>query len=156
MKRTGILAALFGAMSFLSLLGCGTPAIGTLQSITLTSGGTGGLFEVKGEGGTMQLAAIANYSSKSTKDVTNRVTYTVTPTGTDLNGVALPKPPQTLTVNSTGLLTAVPPFVCTFTSQNFLTGSYQITATFNGVTSQPVFIAVASAAGNGTGSACGP
>jgi hypothetical protein len=165
MKRTGILAALFSAISIFSSFGCGTPAVGKLQTITLTSGGNAGLFEVKGEGGTFQLAATANYSSKSTVNVTNRVTYTVTATGTDLNGLALAATPKTLTVDAAGLVTAVPPFVCSFHNAEpdptkppsyVLTGSYQITATFDAVTSQPVFVGVASAAGDGPGSACGP
>ena len=158
MKRTSILVALLAA-SLMAGLGCGDPAIGKLQTINLSTTGS----SLKGEGGTLQLSAMANYSSTTTQDVSNRVTYTATPTGTDLSGNALLAPPQTITVSATGLITAVAPFVCTFSNVGtatlpayVLTGSYSITATYKGVTSQPVFIGVASAAGNGPSAACGP
>jgi hypothetical protein len=163
-KRIGILALI--AVTALSL-GCGDPAVGKLQTITLTAASTtttGGFYNLYGEGGTLQLVATGNYSSTATKPLTNLVTYTVTSTGTDLNGAALASPPQTLTISTTGLVTAVTPFICTWedvtpsstTPSWFLTGSYKITATYNGVTSQPVYLGVASAAGNGPGDACGP
>jgi hypothetical protein len=162
-KRTGILALI--ALTMLSL-GCGDPAVGKLQTITLTASAnsTGGFYNLYGEGGTLQLSATGNYSSTASKSITNLVTYTVTETGTDLNGAALSAPPLTITVSTTGLVTAVSPFICTWedvtpsstTPSWFLTGSYEITATYNGVTSQPVYLGVASAAGNGPGDACGP
>jgi hypothetical protein len=79
----------------------------------------------------------------------------------------LPTPPQGVTINKTGLLTAVPPFVCSWHDaepnpnkdmkpQWFLTGSYQVIATYQGVTSQPVFVGGASAGGDGPSGACGP
>lgn len=166
MKVTTILAALVSTM--LLIPGCGDPAIGKLQTITLTSAGTGGLFEVKGEGGILQLRAVGIYTTKTQVDLTNKVTYSLivtpqTPPGTDVNGNPLAPPPATLQISSTGLLTAVQPFVCTFmntgtstTPAYALTGSYQVTATFSGVTSQPVFIGVASAVGDGPSGACGP
>jgi hypothetical protein len=101
---------------------------------------------------------MANYG-KTSDNVTTGVAYVVTPTGVDLNGQALSNPPQTITVNSTGMITAVPPFVCTFHNIGtsvVLTGSYQIIATFRGVASQPFFVGVASASGDGTNGACGP
>jgi hypothetical protein len=158
MKRTSTLAALIAA-TLMTGLGCGDPAIGKLQTINLSTSGTA----VKGEGGTLQLSALANYSSPKAVDVSNKVTYTATPTGTDVNGAALAAPPQTITISATGLVTAVAPFVCTFTNVGTamtpsyaLTGSYQITAAYQGVTSQPVFIGVESATGNGPSAACGP
>ncbi len=166
MKRTGILAASVAALTLFSLLGCGAPAIGHLQTITLTSSASSsGFSELKGVGGTVQLTATGNYTSGDTKDLTANVTYVITPTGADLNGFALPAPPQTMTVSSTGLATAVVPFVCTFHNAQtdstkppsyVLTGSYQIVVTFQGITSQPVFLGIASAAGDGPGAACGP
>lgn len=161
MKRKQILAAFLGAAVLLSLSGCGTSD--KMVSVTLSSDGSAGFFEIKGEGGILQLKATANYTSGKTVDVTNWSVYTATPIGTDLNFVALSAPPQTMTISPTGLLTAVQPFVCTFTNVGSsttpsyaLTGSYQITVTYKGITSQPVFIGVASATGDGPGGACGP
>ena len=164
MKRTTLLAAFACALLTFSLLGCGTT--NHLQTIKLTvasSSGTGGLFNVKGIGGSLQLVATGNYSSGQTKDLTNVVTYSVVP---DPNGMLLPAPPLTVTMSKTGMMTAVEPAVCTWhdgepdPTQNqpvwFLTGSYIVTATFQGVTSQPAFVAVASAAGDGPSGACGP
>lgn len=163
MKRTSILAILVLALMF-SQLGCGGPAIGTLKSIQLSSSST----DLQGEGGTAQLTATGNYSSNATKNLTINVAYVVTPIGTDVNSNPLQAPPNTITVSPTGLVTAVTPAVCTYeavgtssTPSWVLTGSYQIVATFEGVTSQPVYIGVASAAGsNASGNnptlACGP
>ena len=167
-KRTILLATLFVAALFILLPGCGDPAIGTLQSITLTASTTG-TTEVKGEGGTLQLVATGNYTSKGTKNLSGNVTYVATPLGTDETGGSLPSTsasnPQTISVSPTGLVTAVAPFVCTFTNAGtvakpswVLTGSYEVVATFGTVSSQPVYVAVASAAGSGSndGGACGP
>ncbi len=164
-NRKTIFAALACALLAFSMLGCGTT--NHLQTITLTSSGTGGLFNVVGEGGTLQLQATGNYTSGKTFNLTNEVTYqiSVTPGSTDAYGFALgdpnATPPQTLQLNKTGLLTAVTPFDCTWvdtaqvttTNQNpspnwFLQGSYTITASFDGIVSQPVYVGVASAAGS--------
>jgi hypothetical protein len=160
-KRKQILAAFLGAAVLLSLSGCGTSD--KMTSVTLSSAGSGGFFEVKGEGGLLQLVATANYTSGKTVVVTTWTTYTVQPIGTDLTGAILPPPPQNITISPTALLTAVQPFVCTFhnagtptTPSYVLTGSYQITGTYKGITSQPVFIGVASQSGDGPGGACGP
>ena len=67
-----------------------------------------------------------------------------------------------VTVSSTGLVTAVVPFVCSWTNVGGstpayqLTGSYKIVASFQGVTSQPVYVGVASQGGDGPSGACGP
>jgi hypothetical protein len=163
-KRTSILVALVSAGLLIISLGCGQPA--KLKTITLTgsAGSSGGFYDVKGAGGTLQLTATGNYNNNATENLTDRVTYTATPTGTDLSGFALPAPPQDLTVSSTGLVTAVTPFVCTYhnagtdTKPSYvLFGSYQIVATSsNGTVSQPIFIGVASEAGDGPSGACGP
>lgn len=163
MKRTSILAALLLAL-FFSQLGCGGPAIGDLKTLQISAGST----NLVGEGGTLQLSVVGRYSSGDTKDLSNAVTYVVTPQGTDANGTALAAPPQTITVSTTGLVTAVAPFVCTWvdvgtstTASWALSGSYQIVGTFHGISSQPIFISVAAAVGSNSGGnnpnlACGP
>jgi hypothetical protein len=155
-KRTTFLTAFASLLALVSLLGCATT--NKLQSIDLTANGTSGTVEVKGAGGTLQLLAIGNYSNGSARDLTGRVTYTltVTPGSVDVSGAPLPAPPADLTVNATGQLTAVAPFVCTFDASNMITGSYTVVVSLNGMSSQPMYIPVASAAGNGAGGACGP
>jgi hypothetical protein len=162
-KRTTLFAAFACALLTFSLLGCGTTNhLQTIQLTTASSSATGGLFNVKGIGGTLQLVATGSYSSGQHKDLTSVVTYTVVP---DPNGIALAKPPETVTMSKTGLMTAVEPAACTWhddepdltkTPSWVLTGSYIVTATFQGVTSQQAFVAVASLAGDGPGGACGP
>ena len=162
-KGTKILAALTAVLLF-SLLGCGGPAIGNLKTIMLTSTPSTNLV---GEGGVIQLQAIGVYSTGARKDLTNRVTFTTTiaANSTDDTGAPLATPPQTILINSTGMITAVAPFVCTWidttpassTPAWAITGSYQIVATFGSATSQPLFVTVASAvsATNPAGK-CGP
>ena len=162
MKRISILVGLIAAMAF-SLSSCGgTPAIGNLRSITLSSTGRANLV---GAGGMVQLHALGVYSTGNSQDITRRVTFAVLPTGTDDLGNPLPAPPNTMTLNPTGLATAVAPFVCSWIDTNpaatppawAISGSYQVTATYGGITSQPVFITVASAVGNtDPKGACGP
>lgn len=162
--RKHIAIALSMAFAFLGLLGCGTT--NHLQTITLSTSGSSGLFNLKGEGNTLQLLATGNYSSGQTHDLTNVVTYAVTPVGTDYVNVPLPAPPLTMSASKTGLLAATPPFACSWTdlepdkTQNkpawFLKGSYQVIATFQGISSQPIFVAIASHSGDGPNSACGP
>jgi len=135
-----------------------------LESITITAPAT----ELVGEGGTLQLTATGNYSYGPSNDLTQKVTYTITPDGTDVNSIPLPDPPADITISPTGMLTAVDPFVCTFAPGNttgtsvtswVLTGSYKIVATYNGVSSQPFYVGMASAAGESGAPAngeCGP
>ena len=153
-KRTIFMAALASALSLLSF-GCG--GTNHLQSITLTSTGT----TLTGIGGTVQLTAKGISSNGSTSDISRKVKYTVTPTGTDYLGNPLPAPPQTVNFNATGQITAVAPAACSFTyvagttpPVYFLSGSYQVVATMDGVTSLPLFIAVASSSGGGPNKAC--
>ena len=169
MKRKSLISALGFVLLAISLLGCG--GSNKLQTITLTIGGQGGLFNVKGEGGTLQLKATGNYSNSKTHDLTNVVTYTIVPNGDYLlsDGVSvapLLDPPLSITLSKTGLATAVDPFVCTWENLESdpvkapkwaLVGSYKVTAAFDGIVSQPAYIAVASAVvgGNNNG-ACGP
>jgi hypothetical protein len=160
-NRKTFITALGCALLATSLLGCG--GSNKLQSITLTIGGQGGTVNLKGIGGTLQFKATGNYSSTKTHDLTNVATYTVIP---DPNGVPLDPPPLTVTLSPTGLMTAVEPAVCTWHDgepnvaddkpQWSITGSYIVTVTYQGITSQPMFIPVASATGDGPGGACGP
>ena len=159
MNRKTLFTALACALLALSLLGCGTT--NHLQSITLTPSG-GGLFNVKGIGGTLQLVATGNYSSGQTHDLTNVVAYSITP---DPSGIALPTPPLTITMSPTGMMTAVEPAVCTWHDTQtdttkpptwVVTGSYIVTASFQGITSQQAFVTVASAAGDAPDGSCGP
>lgn len=163
MKGTKILAAMAAVLAIM-LPGCGAPAIGDLKTITISASPSTNL---KGEGGTIQLSAVGVYSTGQQQNLSNRVTYTITASaGSTLDdGVTpLPTPPQTILLNSTGLATAVAPFVCTWTDTNpggttaswAVSGSYQVVATFGSVTSQPLFVTVASATGNGPAGACGP
>lgn len=164
MKRTIFLAVLTTALTILGLAGCGQT--NKLQSITLSAGGNSGLFNLKGEGGTVQIVATGNYSNGKTRDLSNVVIYTVTPDGVDFFGAPLPAPPQTVTMSPTGLMTAVDPFDCTWVNQETdttkppiwaLTGSYKVTAAFGGITSQPAYVGVASAVAGGVNNgACGP
>ncbi len=159
-NRQTLFATSACALLVFSMLGCGTT--NHLRTITLTVAGTTGTVELKGWGGTLQLVATGNYSSGNTKDLSNVVTYTVTPDGTDADGVPLQAPPQTVTFNTTGLLTAVDPPVCTFENLGTpakpawaLSGGYKVVASFQGVQSQPMFVAVASAVQAGQ-TQCGP
>ena len=158
--RKALIAVL--VLSLAVSLGCGGAAIGTLKTITLSATPSTNL---QGTGGTVQLHAIGVYSTSDTRDLTTKVTYTVTPTGSDDTGAPLLAPPSTMTLNVTGLATAVQPFVCTWVDTSggasqpawAVSGSYQVVATFKGITSQPVFISVASAASSTSASGqCGP
>lgn len=161
-NRKNLFAALACALLAFSMLGCNAfQTTNHLRSITLMPSG-GGLFNLKGIGGTLQLVATGTYSSGQTKDLTNVVTYTVTP---DPNGMALPTPPLTVTMSPTGLMTAVEPAVCTWHDTQtdatkpptwVITGSYIVTASIQGITSQQAFVTVASAAGDAPDGSCGP
>lgn len=149
---------------------CGTSD--KIASVTISAAGQTGTVNLVGLGGTMQLQVLANYTSGKFIDETNYATYTVTSEGyyTDWNtNVQYPMPasPLTVTINNTGLVTAVDPAVCswisavpdnTATTGWAYTGWYEITATYRGFTSQPIDIPLASAA-NGQpteGGQCGP
>jgi hypothetical protein len=144
-------------IAFLSLLAiCFTSCGSTdnLRTIQLTTPST----DLMGIGATAQLQAQGTYAYGPNRDLTNQVTYTVI-VDPNNNGTVgfpgtLPTPPNTITISTTGLVTAVEPAVCTFndvgtatTPAWVLTGDYEITATYRGVTSQPVYIGIASAAG---------
>lgn len=183
MKCKHILAALGCALLALSMVGCGAfkGQTSNLTSITLTAsevngqppGSQNGFFTLLGNGGTIQLQAIGEYSGGSTKDITHTVTYNVAVDpqySQDAFGFALlppcqppscPAPAQppytsgTVEYSSTGLLTAVEPATCTWvdvgpvgTPAWFYVGDYVVTVTYQGVTSNPIYIPVASSAGD--------
>ena len=165
MKRTKILATLLGLISLLTS-SCGSGDKVASVSVKVVGAGTGTI-NLAGLGGTLQLQVLANYTSGKWIDETNYATYTVTPEGFDDNtGAALPAPPLTLTINPTGMITAVDPAVCTWFSTTSdpstpgwaYVGDYKIVATYRGFTSNPVFIPLASAASNQPGlkGQCGP
>ena len=183
MKRTTFFAAFACALLMFSLLGCGAVKGTTnhLQSITLGASlvngvkptGQAGFFSLQGNGGTIQLQAIGNYSDQKTQDLTSVVTYTVIVdpiNNVDAFGnTLLPpcQPPQcpipstppytsgTVEYDHTGLITAIDPATCTWIDTStdptkpawFYVGAYTATATFQGITSQPVYIPVASSGG---------
>jgi hypothetical protein len=146
-----------------------------------------GIVTLSGNGGTIQLQAIGTFTDSKTKDFSNRVTYTVmVDPAANLDGsggVLLPPcqapncpvpsaPPYTsgtVEFSPTGLITAVEPAECTWVNSapNTSTtpawsyvGDYVVTASFEGVTSQPFYIPIASAAGvvspSNTSGNCGP
>ena len=162
MKRTIFLTGLVSLLA-ICLSSCGSNSLRTIQ---LTAPST----ELQGIGGTIQLQAQGTYAYGPNRDLTDLVTYTVVvnaaPNNVDVNGFPLPTPPSTIKINSTGLITGVNPAVCSYqdvgtttTPAWALTGTYMVTATYRGVTSQPVFIGVASAIGSllpPALGACGP
>jgi hypothetical protein len=160
-NHKNLLAALVSGLLVFSMLGCNAlQTTNHLRSIQLTP--SGGLYNLVGIGGTLQLVATGTYSSGQTKDLTNMVTYTVIP---DPSGMPLPAPPSTVTMSPTGLMTAVEPAVCTWHDTQtdatkpptwVIAGSYIVTASFQGITSQQIFVTVASATGDAPDGSCGP
>lgn len=183
MKRTSVLTLSIAAIALLTIAttallttSCGTSDY--LQSVTLTSNGAsaGGFFNLAGVDGTIQLVATANYHSGKGVNVTNSVTWTVVPEGTDDNGNALPAyGPNTVPISPTGLMTGIVP-ICTWTDAITTsgcasgetscpanppvweyTGYYQVTATYRNLTSQPVGVGVGVAVSkNSPVGGCGP
>jgi len=173
-RRINVFAALACAFLVFSLLGCGTTD--HLQSIQLSSSNTvetaPGTLDLDGEGAQLQLYTWGNYSNGKNQilngtDVEYQIV--VTPDSVDQFGDPLPTPPQTIQLTASGQLTAVQPFICTWVNTAggtatqpawALSGSYMVTSTTQGMTSAPVYVAVASQAGqystsNPTGE-CGP
>ncbi|MGD0213661.1 MAG: hypothetical protein ABSB87_10545 [Terriglobales bacterium] len=129
--------------------------------------------------GPVQLYTWGNYSNGKSKLLTGEgVVYQIVPDPDTFQAVnpgdgslyPLAAPPETMELSVTGLLTAVDPSACswfngasgTASSPDWsMTGAYLVTATYSGLTTPPVYVAVASAPGvfnansNPTG-ACGP
>jgi hypothetical protein len=180
-NRKTLFAALACALLVFSMLGCGTT--NKLKSIQLNAtfiNGVAptlqnGVYSFQGNGGTIQLQAIATYSGGKTQDLTKVVTYNVIvdpAASVDAFGNPLVPPCQTpcqiagqgtVEYNPTGLFTAVEPAVCTWvdvvpapgTPGWAYQGDYLVTVTYQGITSQPVFLPVASATGNPNNPALG-
>jgi hypothetical protein len=155
-------------------------------------GGQAGFVTLKGNGGTIQLQPLGNYGGGTHKDLTKIATYTVIvdpfhnqdafdqtllapcfgPCPLPFDGVH-----GTVEWDDTGLITAVEPATCTWVDVApldskgnvqppawFYTGAYMVTASYAGITSQPVYIPVASSGGNqfyggqenNPSGACGP
>jgi hypothetical protein len=173
-NRKTLVAALACALLAFSMLGCGTSD--TLQSIQLSNSNTSetppGTLDLQGEGAQLQLYTWGNYSNGKNQLLSGKgVQYQIAVTAGSYDQFynPLPTPPDTVTLTSNGLLTAVPPFICTWintatppaTSPAWaLGGSYAVTATTQGLTSPPVYVAVASQAGiysvSNPNAECGP
>jgi hypothetical protein len=173
-NRKTLFAALACALLVFSMLGCGTT--NTLKSIQLSTSNTSesapGTLNLVGEGGTIQVYAWGNYNNGSARLLEGSgISYSivVSPNSVDQFNAPLPTPPETVLLSTTGLLTAVTPFICTWdngaappaTSPAWsLAGSYSLTANYGAFVSPPVYVGVASQAGqysttNPT-SECGP
>jgi hypothetical protein len=162
-NRSKFLATLLGAVSLLSTA-CGTGD--KIGSVSVTAAGSTGIVNLQGLGGTMQLQVNANYTSGKVLDETNFATYMITPEGTLYDQVTpLPAPPLGLSINPTGMITATDPGICTWFNQGtptspgwFFTGDYKIVAVYRGISSQPIYIPVSSAATGQPGQTgqCGP
>lgn len=187
MKRINILAALACALLVVVLASCGGLQTNNLQSITLSAklvngvppSGQSGFVNLVGNGGTIQLQAMGNYSNGKTHDLTTVATYNVTvdpahnvdafgnvlvpacKSGTCPNpGTPPPYASGTVEFSPSGMITAVEPATCTWIDIAplvngvpqppawFYSGDYVVTVTFQGITSQPVFVPVASSGGN--------
>lgn len=188
-NRTTLFAALTCALMVFSMLGCG--ATKKLQSIQLSTSSTSetstsGL-NLHGISANLQLYAWANYSNwKAVLIHGDEVAWQIVLDpiyNQDAFGFALPPPPQVVQLSATGLATAVDPAFCTWvdgaavtqadptpTPSWAISGAYDVTATFQGMVTPVVEIAVADTAGDpnnpnipGTGgvgnnptSLCGP
>jgi hypothetical protein len=140
--------------------------------------GQSGFFTLEGNGGTIQLQATGEYNGGTTKDITHVVTYNVmvdpnysrdaygNPLVPPCAPPSCPAPGQppytsgTVEYSPTGLLTAVEPASCTWVDivpllngvvqapSWFYVGDYVVTVTYQGITSNPIYIPVASEAGD--------
>jgi len=164
-KRKSLFAALACALLVFSMLGCGTT--NHLQSIQLSTSNTaesaGSTLTLYGIGGTVQLYTWANYSNgKQVLLHGNQVAYQISSTATGFAETGGPlgdpnaDPPQSVQLlTPNGLLTAIPPFACTWentattgTTPAFaIVGYYTVTATYQGMTTPPAFLTDASAVG---------
>jgi hypothetical protein len=163
-KRYQILATLLGVVALL-ITSCGTGD--KIGSVTISAvGASGGVVNLAGLGGTLQLTVTANYTSGKTIDETNFATFAVTPQGFLWDETTpVPTPPLGMTISKTGMVTAVDPGICTWynagtvaTPGYFFTGDYEVIATYRGIASQPIYIPVASSATGQSGQSgqCGP
>jgi hypothetical protein len=167
-NRKTLFAALACALLVFSMLGCGTT--NHVQSIQLSKSNTSetpmnGL-NVPGISSTLQLYVWENTSNgKAVLLHGEGIAYQIVldpDNFVDAFGIVLPAPPQVLNLSTTGLITGIDPAVCTWVDVAGiippattapppswqLSGSYDVTATFGGLTTPPVNIGVASAGGD--------
>jgi hypothetical protein len=165
-NRTTLFAAATCALAF-SLLGCGTTK--KLQSVQISTSSTSetstsGL-NLQGISSNLQLYAWANYSNgKAVLIHGDQITWHIVLDplyNVDAYGNPLPPPPQVVQLSTTGLATAVDPAYCTWVDVAAITptdptptpswavsGAYDITATFQGMVTPVVEIAVADTGGD--------
>lgn len=168
MNRKTLFAALACAMLVFSLLGCGTS--NKLQSIQLSTSNQAevamGAQDLQGITSTNQLYVWGNYSSGKSKllNSVGGVTWNIVLDpiyNVDAFGNPLPNPPQVVSINANGLVTAVDPAYCTWVDVSEVTptnltptpswamsGQYDVTATYSGFTTPPVAFAVADTGGS--------
>jgi hypothetical protein len=169
-NRKTLFAALACALLAFSMLGCG--ATNHLQSIQLSTSntkpgtGVGTYINLYGADAPGQFFTWGNYSNGKQKLLYgDGVVYqiSITPGSYVLyQGGYIPlttqyydpnaNPPQVIQLSPSGVVTAVTPFICTW--ENFATtgstpsfayvGSYTVTATYQGFTTPPAFVPVAS------------
>jgi hypothetical protein len=143
----------------------------TSQSGFITLEGNGGTIQLQATGEysstkTKDLTNLVTYSvsvdpANNTDAFGNILVPPCTPGKCPNPGQAPPYASGTVQFSPTGLITAVEPATCTWvdiaplgangtvpTPAWFYSGDYVVTATFGGVTSQPVFVPIASSAGN--------
>jgi len=166
-NRTTLFTALICALLVFSMLGCGSTK--KLQSVQLSTSSTSetstsGL-NLAGISSNLQLYAWANYSNgKSVLIHGDEVTWQIVLDpiyNVDAFGNLLPPPPQVVQLSTTGLATAVDPAYCTWVDTAEVTqanptptpawaesGTYDVTATFQGMVTAPVAIAVADTGGS--------
>ncbi len=177
MKRKPILAT-FVSVFALIMSSCGTSD--SIKSLYLTSTGvsSGSTYNLAGVDSTLQLKVWAVYNSGKQVDVTNSSVWTVVPTGCVFSGNVAnpcggPLPaygPDTVPINSTGLMTGIVP-ICTWLDLLnttvtpvvpysppawAYTGYYQTSATYRGFTSQPLGVGVGVTDSNAPSGGCGP
>jgi hypothetical protein len=165
-NRKTLFAALACALLVFSMLGCGTT--NHLQSIQLSVSNTqppsvaGNYVNIYGTDQPGRYYVWASYSNGKQVLLSGGVAYqiSITPGSTYLSaGGYVPltfdpnaNPPQTIQLSSDGTVTAVSPYVCTWenfattgTTPNFAyVGSYSVTATYQGLTTPPASLPVAS------------
>lgn len=166
-NRTTLFAALACALLVFSMLGCGRT--NNLQSVQLSTSSTSendtaGL-SLTGISANIQLYAWANYSNgKAVLIHGTEVTWKIVLDpiyNVDAYGNPLPPPPEVVQLSATGLATAVDPAYCTWvdtaqvTTANpnpspawAISGAYDVTATFQGMVTPVVEIAVADTGGS--------
>jgi hypothetical protein len=166
-NRKTLLAALASALLVFSMMGCG--ATNNLQSVQLSmsnaSETTMGTLNLPGATSTIQLYTWGNYTNGKSKllngaglgyHIVLDSIYNV-----DAFGNPLPPPAQTIQLSTTGQLTAFDEAFCTWVdtaevtptdptpSPNWaVSGQYDVTATWGGLTSAPVAVALANTGGS--------